>query len=795
MSGFEVVAAVAAVVSAFHAGAELHKRVKERRSRRARDSAQQKWENDQLQASLVAGEQQIDLRYQQDQKELGEIVRIGDGIARQRLQQITLMLQAEIIKSLKDAATHEVCVLDLRFLYEASIMNRKETLVVLDELKQRIYIRRPITRNVWHPNTTAPAMPTDTHRPVRSLSDAWATSVANLPPQNDLWDTRHNSIGYYPTGGSRDTSSTNSMAYEPYGTRPDVSRALEGLHPEHREDIMNNLQRMIDQYQGLGLDSGRNSRQGLGYSEGYIAPHDSFSPSTDRNAPDRMSLGPDKDLQYNFSQSPRAESGKDTTRFFRPPAFGQDLSGSQAKQFASQPYVASNPYPYLQTQVQTAEPRRSQGSATSSSQSNLPSVNRNSSNSSQGSNHHRPHPSSQQSLPSDHGRVPPLSTASSSTYQPSDESCPNLTNPSSPYAVPEERYAASPIAPLAPARNQPNASPNVSLRKDSAISSTPATHSSASPPSFQSWLGAYPHREPLSPTQCQPPQRYVPIEEEAVDVRMPQQYPVAVSTGQVPTSMYGHRNEYPMTPPGVSAFAASTSIGSPNPVAQPRHYSIAPSIASSDSGGSMRIGIIPSSRARNPFRTDTIENGPVGGERMMDGRPDKGNDYWGFCKGAWAVREDQKKGLSVRTHPTGRYSTSQVWGCKSCTFTGDVCKAPHPTKKNKSIDIIDPRIKLSKSGIRYRWIFLAKSHVKKRAADPSANDDNFGCVFCCLQDKVTGVYGGVETLLNHISHVHAADMSEQVARKAHCVVGRVAAKEEEFDINVPIFGQVEELPA
>ena len=77
----QVVAAVAAVVSAFHAGAELHKRVKERRSRRARDSAHQKWENDQLQASLVAGEQQINLRYQQDQKELGETVRIGDGLS------------------------------------------------------------------------------------------------------------------------------------------------------------------------------------------------------------------------------------------------------------------------------------------------------------------------------------------------------------------------------------------------------------------------------------------------------------------------------------------------------------------------------------------------------------------------------------------------------------------------------------------------------------------------------------------------------------------------------------------
>jgi hypothetical protein len=120
------VAAVAAVISAFHGGNELLKVVKEkRRSRKARNLAQQQWEEEQLQTSLITGKQQIELRYKQDERELGDYVRVGDGmsqefgpririitltyphvdVARDRLYHVALMLQAEIINSLKLAAT------------------------------------------------------------------------------------------------------------------------------------------------------------------------------------------------------------------------------------------------------------------------------------------------------------------------------------------------------------------------------------------------------------------------------------------------------------------------------------------------------------------------------------------------------------------------------------------------------------------------------------------------------------------------------------------------------------------
>lgn len=71
---------MSAVISAFHGGSELLKHVrKKRRARKARDQAQQEFEEEQLQNSLVTGEQQIGLRYAQDTREFGDFMRVGDG--------------------------------------------------------------------------------------------------------------------------------------------------------------------------------------------------------------------------------------------------------------------------------------------------------------------------------------------------------------------------------------------------------------------------------------------------------------------------------------------------------------------------------------------------------------------------------------------------------------------------------------------------------------------------------------------------------------------------------------------
>lgn len=80
LTSSQLVAAVSAVVDAFHGGAELLEHLKKnRRNHRSRNQEPNNLQVQQLQDSLLAAERSIGLRYNQDLKELGHFVRIGDG--------------------------------------------------------------------------------------------------------------------------------------------------------------------------------------------------------------------------------------------------------------------------------------------------------------------------------------------------------------------------------------------------------------------------------------------------------------------------------------------------------------------------------------------------------------------------------------------------------------------------------------------------------------------------------------------------------------------------------------------
>jgi hypothetical protein len=72
----QVIGAVAAVVSAFHGGAELVAHIKKKRRKRRGEQA---YKENQLQDSLESGEAQVETRYAADCRELGEWVKRGDG--------------------------------------------------------------------------------------------------------------------------------------------------------------------------------------------------------------------------------------------------------------------------------------------------------------------------------------------------------------------------------------------------------------------------------------------------------------------------------------------------------------------------------------------------------------------------------------------------------------------------------------------------------------------------------------------------------------------------------------------
>ena len=102
----------------------------------------------------------------------------------------------------------------------------------------------------------------------------------------------------------------------------------------------------------------------------------------------------------------------------------------------------------------------------------------------------------------------------------------------------------------------------------------------------------------------------------------------------------------------------------------------------------------------------------------------------------------------------------------------------------------------SASKIRYRWSFLAKSHIasKTRPVPATAGGSagsvaaakigTFGCMFCCFEnDRSVIAYGGLDVFMNHLGEAHRG-FGERLLGSTRCVIGRVAGVEESFDINI-----------
>ncbi|ORX99540.1 hypothetical protein BCR34DRAFT_592856 [Clohesyomyces aquaticus] len=735
MSGLEVVGAVAAVVSAFHGGSELVAHIKKKRRRRSKEK--EEFEEKQLQESLHDGETTVGQRFDQDVRELGEIVRIGDGlspsasssevlIARDRLLHIAVVVQAEIIKSLQLAVQYENMVLNLKILHETSILNRQETLTTLDEMKQRIVLTRDVPRPFGALPLARPDMQRGSVATIESLQSfrtTPASSYSHIPvdyipkavtlpgPEdkdsrsglvNFLRTKRYSSSSSQSSSQNRPTSSADNINYYP----PALNYLIQGQGGDNH--IMKDIDEIISSYQGLRLDNNqRNTLAALnaGVNNNPLSRRDTLAILNAGEGHKRDTMGLNQDaaaiqmLGRNLPSTPE-ESYQNPQQY---PAFNQHMFDSQNNAYCQ--YGAPSP-----AQMPAPQRHDSRWSTSSSVYSDKvpPSMYSHDSRSSNDSN----------------SRSPSIALELSATGFPAP-----------PSAVPQRPLHLTP-GQDAPSRSSSNGS---SSRYSFGI-----------------------------PTQ--PPPAPVPV----------------------PTNPLAH----PQSTPSIasSASASTTTINPPAPPAPPsaphpsqflKHTSSTNSNSTSTSAPSIKSGTIA-----GPHPSQSA---------MMSGRPCKDNNYWGFCKGAWAVREDLKRGLGVQTRPVGMHNSMQIWQCKHCTFTGKT----YPGKRKKEI-IINPNVYTSAVGIRYKWVFLAKSHVKRKATSASpqgtalglgANgeqaDSNYGCVICSVEGNVTGIYGNVETLMNHIYLEHAKGLQDKVAVKARFVVGRVAGVDEEWDLNCPSLGALE----
>ncbi|EEQ29888.1 conserved hypothetical protein [Microsporum canis CBS 113480] len=176
-----------------------------------------------------------------------------------------------------------------------------------------------------------------------------------------------------------------------------------------------------------------------------------------------------------------------------------------------------------------------------------------------------------------------------------------------------------------------------------------------------------------------------------------------------------------------------------------------------------------------------------------------------------------KNSFRIDNRPVGMYMLQSSWHCSKCSFEGIVQeskfsgKAPvlssmlGPVKTSiiqgmRVLQMFDQTVRLhGPSGNRYRWIFLAKSHVECRPSKPTDKVVcGFGCIFCSAQNHGPApIYGNLDTFMEHLrehgGRGYAWDRkkpSQPLLDWTRCILGRIADDSEDFDINIPTVAEV-----
>lgn len=159
--------------------------------------------------------------------------------------------------------------------------------------------------------------------------------------------------------------------------------------------------------------------------------------------------------------------------------------------------------------------------------------------------------------------------------------------------------------------------------------------------------------------------------------------------------------------------------------------------------------------------------------------PSEMNKHAGFCEGAWRQQiGDKKRALEERVRPGGMYNAAKYYQCKQCKFEGRLI--PIDTKKSG----FDIRVFKLVQGIQFRWEFMFKSHIQVKEACSDPTKATFGCIFCCAQGRGTPMFGGIQALMNHLVEHREHLPTGEVLYRMNCLVGRQAAIDEDFDINI-----------
>ena len=175
----------------------------------------------------------------------------------------------------------------------------------------------------------------------------------------------------------------------------------------------------------------------------------------------------------------------------------------------------------------------------------------------------------------------------------------------------------------------------------------------------------------------------------------------------------------------------------------------------------------------------SLSNGLIDSINPKDLLPSEMNNFAGFCKGAWRQQiGDRRRALEERVRPGGLYNIAKYYQCKQCKFEGRLI--PIDKKKGR----FDMRVFKLVQGIQFRWEFMFKSHIQVKQACSDPTKATFGCIFCCADGRRTPMFDGIQTFMNHLIEHREQLPTGEVLYRMNCLVGRQAAIDEDFDINI-----------
>lgn len=151
-----------------------------------------------------------------------------------------------------------------------------------------------------------------------------------------------------------------------------------------------------------------------------------------------------------------------------------------------------------------------------------------------------------------------------------------------------------------------------------------------------------------------------------------------------------------------------------------------------------------------------------------------------YCPGALSAQKSFSSSITLQNLPTlpGSTKLSPTYKCTHCDFN-----------ISDSTGTLLTRISFSTTGIRYRFPFLARSHASY-AHPPSALRPRYayGCQFCTAEGRRSALHEGVEALMAHVAAKHCTNLTPEVRARTRCVIGRLAGKEEGWDVNLEEVG-------